>query len=108
MSKSLDTLAKNLASGMSRRKAIWQFITGLGALGALSSRQAYANEPDGVCRDFCREQAEIFKSLCIEASQQCERGTCAELSLLTGGSLQVNGGGYSLNGSPFICVPVTE
>ena len=42
MRKSLDQLARNLASGMSRRKAIWQFVGGLGVVAALTGRKAYA------------------------------------------------------------------
>ena len=42
MSKSLDQLARNLASGMSRRKALWQFVSGLGVVAALTGRKAYA------------------------------------------------------------------
>ena len=58
MSKSLDQLARNLASGMSRRKALWQFVSGLGVVAALTGRKAYARSP--FCEEFCAAQAEIF------------------------------------------------
>jgi hypothetical protein len=106
MSKSLDQLAKNLASGMSRRKAFWSFLGGVGAIGALSSRKALANGRRESCGDFCEQQADIFRSLCIEASQSCGSGSCAEFTLISfngGPGIGFNG---SFNGGPFICVPV--
>ena len=42
MSKSLDLLAKNLASGMSRRKALWSFFSSLGVVGIFTGRKAFA------------------------------------------------------------------
>lgn len=98
MKKSLDELARNLASGMSRRKAIWQFVGGLGVVAALTGRKAYA---DGVCEGFCEEQAEIFRNLCLQASKRCPSGRCAEFTLIHLLEVGVNGG-------PFICVRVNE
>lgn len=101
MSKSLDILAKNLASGMSRRKAIWQFFGSLGVVAAFTGRKAYAGSP-AQCGEFCEAQANIFRDLCIEASTLCRSGSCAEISLIGfNGSRTI-----SVNGGPFICVPV--
>jgi hypothetical protein len=80
MSKSLDQLARNLAGGMSRRKALWQFVSGLGVVATLTGRRAYAgySEP---CSDYCEEQAEIFKSQCLEYSAECPPDYCADMTL---------------------------
>ena len=94
MSESLDQLAKNLASGMSRRKAIWQFITSLGVVAAFTGRKAYA-VPSGGCAEFCEAQTLIFHDLCLEASARCRPGYCAEFTLI-----RVNGQ------APYSCVPV--
>jgi hypothetical protein len=103
MSKSLDQLAKNLASGMSRRKALWQFFGSLGVVAAFSGRKASACGPGGVCREFCEQQAQMFMEMCLEASETCPPGYCAEFTLVG-----FNGGaGISVNGSPHICVPVS-
>ena len=104
MSKSLDQLARNLAGGMSRRKAIWQFVSGLGVVAALTGRKAYADDLDQHerrCRDFCHEQAETFKELCLRASRRCPGGRCAEFTLIHLLEVGVNGG-------PFICVRFNE
>lgn len=115
MSKSLDQLARNLAGGMSRRKALWQFFTGLGVVGALSgSKSAYAVDHGDSCRDFCDAQAEIFKNLCREASDSCCHGFCAEMSPIRfNGSpaLNFNGGAKicfngTAPGGAYTCVPV--
>jgi hypothetical protein len=109
MSKSLDQLARNLASGMSRRKALWQFVSGLGVVAALSGRKAYAGE--SCCAEFCAAQAEIFYALCLEASLNCGKGCCAEFSLIAfnGGPVNIAAGTKTINfnGGPFICVPVS-
>src|ERR1700722_15341424 len=107
MQKSIDLLSKNLASGMSRRKAFWQFITGLGAVGALGTlggkkanaasntnllctimcnTQAQENTP--VCRAgagknvvreiACNAIAAEFQTACLAASSRCRSGFCAE------------------------------
>jgi hypothetical protein len=116
MSKSLDQLARNLAGGMSRRKAIWQFVSGLGVVAALTGRKAYADDLDQHerrCRDFCHEQAETFKEYCLQASDSCAEGYCADVTLNCGGGIGINGGlgingtgVISVNGSPYTCVPV--
>jgi hypothetical protein len=97
MSKSLDQLARNLASGMSRRKAIWQFITGLGVVAALTGRKAYAEGGNGRCGFFCDEQALIFAEACYEASAFCPKGTCPEFTLI---ELRT---GIRFNSSLFTC-----
>jgi hypothetical protein len=97
MSNSLDQLARNLASGMSRRKALWQFITGLGVVAAFTGRKAYAGTA-GLCSGFCEEQAHIFYEQCIRVSGYCGTGRCAEFT-----PVNFNGGGIL---APFICVRV--
>ena len=97
MSKSLDQLAKNLASGMSRRKAIWQFIAGLGVVSAFTGRKAYAVEG---CSAYCDSQASVFYEQCIQASRHCRSGFCADYTLVH----------FGVNGSeilaPYVCVRV--
>jgi hypothetical protein len=96
MSKSLDQLARNLAGGMSRRKALWRFFSGLGMVAALTGRKAYGgwSEP---CSDYCEAQAEIFKSQCLEYSAECDPDYCADMTLLPP---------IEFNRTPFPCVPV--
>ena len=82
MSRSLDQLARNLASGMSRRKALWQFVSGLGVVAALTGPKAYAHDHER-CRDYCREQAEYLEHLCMEYSEEhCGQGSCADYSII--------------------------
>ncbi|SPF34292.1 exported hypothetical protein [Candidatus Sulfopaludibacter sp. SbA4] len=58
MSKQFEELSKNLASGMSRRRAFGRFATGIGAvLGGLAVRKP-ARAGDGIgefCVDLCRD-----------------------------------------------------
>jgi hypothetical protein len=56
MSKHFEDLAKNLASGMSRRKAFGQFTMGIGAAvaGLILRRPARAEGIGKFCVDFCR------------------------------------------------------
>ena len=100
MSKKLDQLSRNLASGMSRRKAFWSFITGLGAAGTFAGT-AFADGHDGGCDDFCEAQADAFRRVCMAAARSCTvKGTCPQV-------LSFNGGvEIRLNGSNVICVPV--
>jgi hypothetical protein len=107
MSKSIDQLSKNLASGMSRRKALWQFVTGLGAVGAvgvLGAKKGKAATTSLECQIFCNTQAQEilticrsingnnvvreiicnevvseFQAACVTASAYCRPGFCAEL-----------------------------
>ena len=62
MSKQFEELAKDLASGMSRRKAFWRFGAGIGAVvgGLITGKPARADLGPGstctgeACVDFCR------------------------------------------------------
>ena len=80
MSNALDQLARNLAGGMSRRKALWQFITSLGVVAAFTGRKTYANDNRHRCRHFCEEQARQLFEACVEISEQCPEGSCAEIT----------------------------
>jgi hypothetical protein len=109
MRKAIDQLSKNLAGGMSRRKALWHFVTGLGAVGAagaLTGRRAYASNVVSLeCQILCNTQqqeilticyningntvlrevicsgiADEFLSGCLEASSHCRSGSCAEFT----------------------------
>ncbi len=101
MSEKLETLSRDLASGMSRRRAFWSFVTGLGVFGVLTSRKAKAMQ-NYACYDFCGAQAQILMNMCLAASQSCKPGTCAEISLIRSvPSVSINGTG----GGPFVCVP---
>jgi hypothetical protein len=66
VNESLDLLSKNLASGMSRRKALWQFVSGLGALGFLTGRKAKADS-GLVCEIWCNTQKTLFLNLCLQS-----------------------------------------
>jgi hypothetical protein len=116
MKASLDQLARNLASGVSRRKALWQFVSGLGILGALTGRKASGvpfREPHPYCLGSCQQQADLLLALCLEASESCSEGYCAELCLsgiginaTTINPIIFNGSEpIGVNGGPFICVP---
>ena len=51
MSKAVEELSKNLATGVSRRRALWRFATGIGAiagLGFLTRGKAEA-QPNPFC-----------------------------------------------------------
>jgi hypothetical protein len=93
---------------MSRRKALWQFVSGLGVVAALTGRKAFAHDHKHHCHEFCEEQAEIFKHLCIEASELCGPGCCAEFTLIGfNGTIAISDvTTVGINGSPFVCVPV--
>jgi len=113
MSKSLDQLAKNLASGMSRRKALWSFITSFGAVAALTGRKAYAGTQNQ-CAAFCDAQAGMFYELCIQTSLECGTGSCAEFSFIgINGSEPIGVDGaatLAINSTTlsYHCVPVTR
>ncbi len=107
MSKAIEKLSKNLASGMSRRKALWHFVSGLGAVGAvatLGTKKAKASQAVSLaCQIFCNTQAQEigtichningnnvarelicseieteFQADCLAASARCRSGFCAE------------------------------
>lgn len=113
MSRALDQLAKDLAAGVSRRKALWRFVGGLGVLGVLAPRKGsaiVAGQPfAGACESFCQEQAQLFVNICMAASTNCSPGSCAEFT-----TVSVNGtspatilainGGIPFSGQ-WVCVP---
>ena len=114
MSRALDQLAKDLAAGVSRRKALWRFVSGVGVLGVLSQRKASAiisGQPfAGPCESFCQQQAQLFVNICMAASTNCAPGSCAEFSTITINAtlpppqIQSINGSIPLNGQ-WICVP---
>ena len=62
----IDNFSRNLASGMSRRKAFWQLLAGAGGLGLLATQKASANAAG--CPAFCFQQASVAYNDCIEDS----------------------------------------
>jgi hypothetical protein len=94
MSEQFEQLSKDLAKGMSRRKAIWRFVVGVGGViggSLLGTRQAEA-QGNSVCVRLCREQGLTGRAFgeCVSHSAQCPAGQCAIIA---------SGGG-------FICAPV--
>jgi hypothetical protein len=87
MSKLIDDLSKNLAGGMSRRRAFGRFLAGLGGALFLGKR-ASARSP--ICAAFCAAQSPHDFGFCVAASAHCPDGECAVIS----------------NGGSYICVPV--
>ena len=63
MTERIDNFSRSLASGVSRRKAFWQILTGVGGLGLLATQKAAAN--DVSCPTACFQQASIAYSECI-------------------------------------------
>jgi hypothetical protein len=61
MSKQLEELSKDLASGVSRRKAFLRFGAGMGAvaLGLFTGKKAKADDT-GLCDGFCTESGNYF------------------------------------------------
>jgi hypothetical protein len=63
MSKQFEELAKDLASGVSRRKAFGRFTMGLGAvaLGLFSSKRAKADDGGvgALCNQICNESGDL-------------------------------------------------
>ena len=113
MRKAIDLLSRDLAGGMSRRKALWKFITGagaVGAVGALSAQKAHADSHVTLtCQIFCHTQsqqilsicrtingnnvarevicngiADEFLSDCLAAASRCRSGLCAEFVGING------------------------
>jgi hypothetical protein len=108
MKEIVDRLSREMAQGVSRRKALWMFLAGSVGLGALGGKKASASTtaPNLLCVESCAQQAEAFLELCITASEKCPRGYCAEFTLLT-----LNATVLTLNGSQVIrfeetCTPV--
>jgi hypothetical protein len=117
MKESMDQLARNLAAGVSRRKALWQFLSGLGAVTVLTGRKANAlgisvPGPQQNCSIFCTLQAENFNTVCVAASAICTKlhgnGYCAELTCSGIGinSTESNGPNNLPEFGTYTCVPV--
>jgi hypothetical protein len=92
MSKLIDELSKNLASGMSRRRAFGRCFAGIGmAAGALlTGKKAFANT---TCAAFCAAHGLHGRDFaaCVSASAQCPPGHCA----------------FVANGGSATCVPIS-
>jgi hypothetical protein len=105
MKEMVDRLSRDLASGISRRKALWMFIAGSGVVGAFAGQKASAESlPSKIlCAESCARQAEAFMQLCIEASAGCPNGYCAEFTMLpikvNGTNIIVNTTHLSVNGT---------
>jgi|SRR5579883_902103 len=92
MSKRLEDLSTDLASGMSRRKALWRFFGGVGA--AVLARKASAAGND-VCVATCRLQESWYKGgapddffgKCMSESAHCPKGQCAYVQVTNGGQV---------------------
>jgi len=124
MRKSIDLLSRDLAGGMSRRKALWRFMSGLatvGTAGVLGSRQAKAASVASLqCQIFCNTQSQAllkicrtiagnnvareaacnlvateFLAACVAASGKCRSGLCAEFAGING-SIGIDAASYSL------------
>ena len=68
MNKTMDEFSKNLATGVSRRKALLSFLGGAGALGFLAARKAKAIDfptNPANCGPFCLEVASFEYSDCV-------------------------------------------
>jgi hypothetical protein len=89
MSKLIDGLSKDLAGGMSRRRAFGRFLAGIGGALFLGKRASAGNN---VCVQFCQAQGLSGRDFgfCVAASAQCPEGECAVIS----------------NAGQHICVPV--
>jgi len=90
MSKQINELSKNLAGGMSRRKAFGRFLAGIGGAFLLGKRASA--EGNNICVQYCRYQGLTGREFgkCVSASAQCPPGQCASFA----------------NGSHPVCVPV--
>jgi hypothetical protein len=84
MKEIVDRLSRDLASGVSRRKALWMFLAGSGVLGAFARQKASAVPlpPKLLCTESCARQAQAFLELCMAASENCPSGYCAEFTLI--------------------------
>jgi len=81
MSKHIEELSKDLAGGMSRRRAFWRFCAGIG--GALfAGKAASAAVPVDICVEYCRSTSLNLLEFdeCVIASAFCPRGECAMVS----------------------------
>ena len=93
MGKALDDLAKDLATGHSRRTALKRFVVAIGAAaGALVGRPASASG-NAYCVRSCREQGLRGREFgeCVAASAHCPDGECA----------------FVINGGAVVCCPMS-
>ena len=92
VSKHINDLSKNLAGGMSRRKAFGRFLAGIG--GAVLLGKKAGAEGNNICVAFCRYQGLKGREFgnCVSLSAHCPPGYCANV---------VNG-----TSSHGFCVPV--
>jgi hypothetical protein len=82
LSHQFDDLSKKLASGVSRRSAVWGFAAGLaGVAGALltGGKAKAQNNGNDDCVVSCKAQGFTGSDLghCVAASAKCPAGTCA-------------------------------
>ena len=70
MQKHFDEFSRKLAGGVSRRRALWQTLTGAGGLGLLASTNAAATPTsrtfDPSCPGSCFQQSNIAFTACVE------------------------------------------
>ena len=114
MSKQLESLFKDLASGMSRRAALRRFFAGLGGAAAiaLTGGRLAASRNDDVCAEFC--ELNLFNhgftpfqgqlQQCIAMSRRCPDGQCALMFPCSSGRpRQV----CREDNADWVCVPVS-
>lgn len=102
MKEIVDRLSRDLALGVSRRKALWMFLAGSGALGLTAEKKAMASPrgPEFLCAEDCTRQAQAFLDMCLSASENGPSGYCPEFTILKVNSTQirVNGTPLAING----------
>jgi hypothetical protein len=91
MKEIVDRLSRDMAQGVSRRKALWMFLAGSGVLGVFGVQKASASPLSSklLCTESCVQQAEAFLDLCITASRNGPNGYCAEFTLIKVNSTQL-------------------
>jgi len=114
MSKQLESLFKDLASGMSRRAALRRFFAGLGGAAAIAltgGGLAASRKNDDVCAEFCEInhnsgwdsfQGQVQE--CIARSKQCPDGQCAVMFPCSSGRPRQD---CRRENSDWVCVPMT-
>jgi hypothetical protein len=93
MSRRIEELSKNLAGGMSRRRAFWRFFAGAGAALFVTKPASAGIENIVSCVEFCLHQRLEPRDFdeCVIASAFCPKKECAVMS----------------NGKKFMCVPLS-
>ena len=90
MSRQIDELSKNLARGMSRRKALWRFGVGIGAILAASrsakacpSRTCHIAGDGDACVACCHARGCAHEEFgdCVSA---CVQGLCGGVTCSRG------------------------